>query len=288
MPALITGEKLRAAVENQTFIQGGDPNSVEGIKYDFHIGSQILKAKYGQPVDIENLPEIERGALCVDPGEVVFVLTKEKVNLPDNMIALLSAKRKLAHGGIIILGGFSIDPLYNNYLQVGLYNFSSTPFPIRRGKKLIAAMFYELDDKEKADFSVPESTKVDGFGDELIALIRNYRPIEIKGVYDELQDTKRQLQELRATLSDDKQWKEDFKSALNEHNIQLNRIIDGLDKEVKARERGQEETQRRLDRVDNFWGTVRAGFSLGRALVLIFAGALLGALFAVALEHWWK
>jgi dCTP deaminase len=284
MPTLVTGEKLRDAVEKQTFIEGGNANSVEGVKYDFHMGSQVLKAKYGQPVDIEKLPEVEKSALAVDPGEVVFVLTQEKLNLPNNMMAVLSSKRKLAHGGIIILGGLAIDPLYHNYLQVGLYNFSSTPFPLRVGKKLIAAMFYELEGSEIAEFDVPESTRAEGFGDELIALIRNYRPIEIKGVYDELQDTKRQLQELRTSITDDKQWKDDFKSALDSHNSQLERIIDGLEKEIKAREKGDEDIGQKLDRIGSVWGTFQAGFNI---LWLVIAAAV-GAGLTVLAEHLWK
>lgn len=284
LSTLVTGQRLREAVEKATFIEGGDPASVEGVKYDFHMGRQILKAKYGQPVDIEELPAIDRSSLAVEPGEVVFVLTQEKLNLPKNMMAVLSSKRKLAHGGILILGGLAVDPLYHNYLQVGLYNFSSTPFPLRPGKKLIAAMFYELDEAEACDFEVPESTRAEGFGDELIALIRNYRPIELKGVYDELQDTKRQLQELRSSIIDDKQWKEDFKKALDSHNQQLSKIIDGLDKEIKSREKGDDEIIRKLDSVGNVWATIKAGFNVGWMIV----AALVGGIIVIAFQHIWK
>jgi deoxycytidine triphosphate deaminase len=284
MPTLVTGEKLRDGVQKQTFIEGGDVKSVEGVKYDFHMGRQILKAKYGQPIDIEDLPAVDKSTLAVDPGEVVFVLTQEKLNLPKNMIAILSSKRKLAHGGIIILGGLTIDPLYNNYLQVGLYNFSSTPFPLRPGKKLIAAMFYELEAGEMDDFSVPESTRAEGFGDELIGLIRNYRPIEIKGVYDELQDTKRQLQELRTSITDDKQWKDDFKTALDSHNSQLDKIIDGLEKEIKAREKGDTEVLNKLDQVSSIWSTFKASFNLGGWII----AAIIGAAISAAVSHFIK
>jgi hypothetical protein len=200
------------------------------------------------------------------------------------MMAVLSSKRKLSHSGILILGGLVIDPLYHNYLQIGLYNFSSTPFPLRPGKKLIAATFYELAGDELAEFEVPESTKAEGFGDELIGLIRNYRPIEIKGVYDELQETKRQLQELRASILDDRQWKDDFKDALTRHNQQLERIIDGLEKEIKAREKGDEEIGRKLEGIGGMWNTFKAGFNVFWAIVLLIVGALLAVIF----EHLWK
>jgi len=142
VPTLVTGDRLREAVEHETFIKGGDLSSVEGVKYDFRMGSRVRKAAYSQPIDMEELPVIERSAMSVDPGEAVFVLTKEHLDLPNNFMAVLSPKRRLAHGGIIILGGFSVDPLYRGPLWLGLYNFSSTPYPLQAGRKLIAGMFY--------------------------------------------------------------------------------------------------------------------------------------------------
>lgn len=277
MPKLVTGARLLDAVKQQTFIVGGHERCVEGVKYDLRLGNAVLKSSYGQAVEIDKLPEIERSTLRVDPGEVVFVLTMERLNLPRNMIAVLSNKRKLAHSGIMILGGSSVDPLYDKQLQVGLYNFSSTAFPLRPGKKLIAAMFYELDESELDQFVVPESTHTEGFADELVTLIKNYRPIEIKGVYDELQDTKRQLQELRTSLIDDRQWKEDFKKAVETHNQQLDTIIRGLDKEIAAREKGDEYLRTKLDQVAGTWATFLAGFKITWILVTAAVAAVIGA-----------
>jgi dCTP deaminase len=152
MPRLITGERLKQAVEGGTFIINGDPSGVEAVKYDFHMGSSVLKALYGQPKDIDKIPEEER---WVDPGEAVFLLTREKLDLPANMIAILTPKRKLAHSGIMMLGGLAVDPCYKGHLLLGLYNFSSTKYPLRPGAKLIAAVFYELDGPEVCDVGAP-------------------------------------------------------------------------------------------------------------------------------------
>ena len=126
MAKTITGEQLRAAVDAQSFIKGGDRSSAEGVKYDFRIGTRVLKASVGQPIEMLSIPEQDR---FVEPGEVVFVLTEERLDLPRNMIAILSQKRKLSHQGIQVLGGFCVDPLYRGRLLVGLYNFSSRRFP---------------------------------------------------------------------------------------------------------------------------------------------------------------
>jgi len=201
---LVTGDRLRKAVEHGTFIKGGDVSSVEGVKYDLRMGSRVLKAAYSQPINMDELPAIERSAMSVDPGEAVFVLTQKHLDLPANSIAILSPKRRLAHGGIIVLGGLSVDPLYNGPLWIGLYNFSSTPFPLHAGRKIIAAMFYELSGSELADFSVPDAAGTGDFPDELITLIKNYKPIELKSLADSLASTQKRLDDLTNELRDDR------------------------------------------------------------------------------------
>ena len=108
MPTMVTGTKLRDAVVNHTFIQGGEPTCAEGVKYDFRMSSQILKARFGRPVDANKVDASERAALFVEPGEMVFVLTEERLTLPPNMFAELSPKRKLSHAGVLTIGGFCI------------------------------------------------------------------------------------------------------------------------------------------------------------------------------------
>src|SRR5438105_1926894 len=101
MAELVAGTNLRQAVEQSTFIQHGDLASAEGVKYDFRLSDHVLKAKFKRPVDASKLTETEKVDLVVEPGEVVFVLTEESLNLPYNMMAQLSPKRKLSHAGIL-------------------------------------------------------------------------------------------------------------------------------------------------------------------------------------------
>ena len=268
MPTLVTHEKLKEAVETGAFLSAGDPTAVEGIKYDFHLGTRVLKACYRRPIDVEtDLSPTERKALCVDPGEVVFVLTREKLNLPKNIMAVLAPKRKLAHGGIIVLGGQAIDPLYNGVLWVGLYNFSSTPFPLTPGRKLIAAMFYELTKAEIAEFPIPEAASVTDFPDELVALINQYRPVELKGLQENLAETQRQLESLRSELTNDKQWREDFKSALMKHDQQLDTLIKALEKEQENRSVEDEKIKNKLENMSSFF--LGARWVLGTVIFIV-------------------
>ena len=112
---------------------------------------------------------MEKGSAKIEPGEVVFVMSQEKVKLPTDVMIILSQKRKIAHDGVAIMGGLTVDPGYDGYLLIGLYNFSSEPFRIVPGRKLIAGLFYRLVDQEIDTFSRPESRILD-FPDDLIKL----------------------------------------------------------------------------------------------------------------------
>src|SRR5579871_2932856 len=103
MSKMLTGERLNEAVTNQSFIQGGDPLCAEGVKYDFRLSERFLKAKFGRPI---NASEVPVDQLFVEPGEMVFALSEERLNLPSNVVAELSPKRKLSQSGIQVIGGF--------------------------------------------------------------------------------------------------------------------------------------------------------------------------------------
>src|ERR1700730_13714073 len=198
---LITSERLNKALEPGGFLREGSPTCVEGAKYDFRMSPIILKASFGTPVNLDKLPEDQRAQVKVEPGEVVFVRTIEKLVLPNDIIAMLSPKRRLSHQGIIALGGFAVDPKYVGPLFVGLYNVSSTPFHLQSGKKLIAAMFYKLTDTELTEYPIPEPMgELDDFPDELITLIKNYKPVELKWVADAITETQRRVQALFSNL----------------------------------------------------------------------------------------
>jgi deoxycytidine triphosphate deaminase len=277
VPSLITDSQLREAVERQTFIKQGTPRSVEGMKVDLHMSDRVLKASYRQPINISELGAVERSSLVVEPGEVVFVLTKEILKLPNTMMAMLSPKRALTHSGILVLGGFAIDPNYWGVLWFGLYNLSTTSFPITAGKKLIAAMFYQLGETEAVAPSA-DSECLSDFPDELISLIRNYKPIELKGLQEELEETKRQLSLLRTDINNDRDWRNAFKEGLDKHGHQLDQLIEGLKDERELR---RQEDTRISTKLDSLQGAF-AGLRIAWLAVAFLIGAIVTA--AVAWE----
>lgn len=245
MPRLITERELRDAIQKGTFIQDGKLENAEGVKYDFRMGNMLLKSEFGKPIDVSRLSEEHRGSLCVQPGEAVFVLTMERLELSGRMKALLSPKRKLSHEGIMVLGGFCIDPLYKGRLLVGLYNFSSSPFPLIPGKKLIAALFYELRDDELAEFAPPEAA-IEDFPDDLVRLMRSYSPVSTQSLLDQLHDLGVKFEELRTEFRERADWFERIAESIEKHDQQIDKLLEGLDKERDQRVASEKQFERQL------------------------------------------
>jgi len=274
MAELVTGDELLEAVRRGTFIKGGDPDSAESVKYDFHLGPRILKAGYGAPLDATRLTETEKSALFVDPGEVVFVLSEERLELPSDMMAQLSPKRKMAHEGILTLGGFAIDPGYEGKLLVGLFNFSSTPWPLQPGKKLIAATFYKLDQQEvPAHPTVVE--RLNDFPDGLLAVMQKYQPVAIQSVADSVRRLHEELGALRTEVRSREQWYTRFEQSLENTSGQISELTRDLDAEKEVRRRGEDKLAEGLQ---DLKGSL--SFLKGAAW---FIGVLIGAAFLVGL-----
>ncbi|TCS18369.1 hypothetical protein [Caulobacter sp. BK020] len=261
MPKLLSTAEIRTAIESESFLIGGNLSSAEAVKYDFRMGDRVLKAAYRQPKDILSIPEESR---CVDPGEVVFVLSKERLKLPKDMIATLIPKRKLAHKGIHILGGLAVDPEYKGVLVIGLHNFSSTPFALLPGMKLIAATFQKLAKNELSDYDVADSREILDFPEELIDLIQHYRPTDTGALYKIIEDTRKELIALKNDITTDREWRQEFQGNLDKQNnlldrtnTEINKVLELIKEEARERKNQDERLGDRLNAMSGMFGGLR-------------------------------
>jgi deoxycytidine triphosphate deaminase len=273
MASIVIEEKLKEAIKQQTFIKGGNPECAEGVKYDFRLSSRILKASYERPIDANQLSETEKGNLFIEPGEMVFVLTEERLDLPNNMLAQLSPKRKLSHAGILAIGGFCVDPLYEGRLLIGLFNLSSTRFPLIPGKKVIAAIFLTLEKSEVSDFQKPEAALED-FPDELIQVMQKYRPLIMNSVLESVQRLQNQMDALRRQIDSQNEWYNRFEGILERHSGQIGDLIQGLAIEIKAREKGEDSLSRAIADYTAQMKSIEKGMNWLKGAAWVISGLL--------------
>lgn len=281
MSGILSEKELKLAVENNSFIKNGDIANCEGLKYDFRVSNRVLRADFSRPLEFKTANANEQEKLVIEPGEVAFVMTEETLDLPNNIFCQLSSKRKLSHGGIIILGGFTVDPNYKGKLIFGLYNISSRKYPIIPGKKLVAGIFYQLESTEISEKPlVPEA--INDFPDDLLAMIKEYKPLvdsSIAALSDNMNSMKDEIRNLKERLDEDKKWSDEFKRGLTENNAQIKALGEQIS---TLTENLQLEADERKKETSSLREKLGQNKIIGTALVSIVS-LLLGGLISVAL-----
>ena len=80
MAETLTGIKIKELVEEAKIIENGSLSNCGALKYDFTLSDEILKSDFSTPVKLSDLTVEERRGALIQPGEVVYVLTKEKIS----------------------------------------------------------------------------------------------------------------------------------------------------------------------------------------------------------------
>lgn len=240
MSTLIIEEGLKKLI-SEGVIEKGEENCVEGIKYDFRLSNRFLKSKHQGPAKISDFTIATKENFSVEPGETVFVLSEEILHLPKNIKAELSHKRKLAHLGILTLGGFCVDPLYEGYLIIGMYNYSNQPFQLEKGRKLIAAQFYKLSDEEVMEFSKPASLM--DFPDDLIQIAKGLRPISLQGLEKKINEISDRFLKIEDDFQKRDKWFNDIQKNIDKLINATSELNTTLQVEVSARKTGQDTLQ---------------------------------------------
>ncbi|MDR0472384.1 MAG: hypothetical protein LBH43_01755 [Treponema sp.] len=228
MAKVLSGKRLQDAVASDSLMSNGDVQNCNGIKYDFRLDENILKSKYGVPINYYSVPVERQGIdLVVSPGEIVFVMSKETLNLPPNTYSVLSPLRKMSEFGIVTIGGLAIDPGYNGKLLFGLYNISSEDFKLLPNVKLVGAVFYELSDDElPTDYTPPKA--IEGYSSTLIEKIEKYQPVGIKTLEESVTEIQKQLEVFKKSLSKNNDAIEKLDDLVHKTSKNIDRISDDI------------------------------------------------------------
>jgi len=286
---VISGKRLQDAVSNNVFLSGGDISNCDGIKYDFRLDERILKSRYRVPINYSNIPVERQGIeLVVSPGEMVFVLTKETLNLPKNIFSQLSPRRKMTEFGIITLGGLAIDPGYNGKLLFGLYNISSEDFKLIPNAKLAGAVFFELEDDELLPDYIPPKAVLD-YPSNLIEKIVKYQPIGITTLEESIRKIEDQLEVFKKGLSRNTDAVDELEKLMHKTSRNIERISDDIGNlsnilklEKEAREKGfisEAQAREKISKViDTKIATLKGALWLATAVGTALAGILIAYL----------
>ena len=132
-----------------------DDSCIQPSSVDLHVDSQFrvfansrypyIDVKRPMP-DLTDLVEVkDEEPFILHPGEFVLGSTRERVGIPDDMVARLEGKSSLGRLGLLIhsTAGY-VDPGWDGYLTLELSNVANLPITIYPGMKIGQISFVQL------------------------------------------------------------------------------------------------------------------------------------------------
>jgi len=93
----------------------------------------IAKYETGKTVKVE-----------IKPRTYYAMKTMESVNMPDDLLAIMTPRSTLFRSGVYIFGG-QTPPGYKGGLTMGLYNFRDEKFDLEMGARVVHIMFSRVE-----------------------------------------------------------------------------------------------------------------------------------------------
>lgn len=145
--------KTKKLVENLSERELKNP---EGAGFDIRIGELYkVKGKGFLGIKERETPQIKLVAkydkkrskkVTLLPQAYYLMKTVEKLNLPENILALFTPRSTLYRSGVYIFGG-QTAPGYKGELATGIYNFRDEKFELEMGARVLHIMFFEVKGK---------------------------------------------------------------------------------------------------------------------------------------------
>jgi dCTP deaminase len=164
-----SGEKLLARLPT-LFGSDFDKDCVKSARYTLHVGAEVfITASKSLGVARKGLttPLAPNGPFKIPAGQFAFILTEERVRVPDDALALISVKTSLKFRGLVNVSGFHVDPGWDGHLQFGIFNAGPNDVHLRRGQEMFLIWYADLDQlskktyKNRPDKGVPRISSED-------------------------------------------------------------------------------------------------------------------------------
>jgi dCTP deaminase len=136
-------------------IEPFDEACIQPSSVDLHVDAQFrvfansrypyIDVKREMP-DLTELVSVPEGEpFILHPGEFVLGSTRERVRIPDDMVARLEGKSSLGRLGLLIhsTAGY-VDPGWDGFLTLELSNVANLPITIYPGMKIGQISFFRL------------------------------------------------------------------------------------------------------------------------------------------------
>ncbi|NTW46335.1 MAG: hypothetical protein HGB18_04790 [Candidatus Moranbacteria bacterium] len=126
----------------------------EGAGFDFRIGTLYRLTGQGflgvterETPDIEKVASFDPEAtatVVLEPHAYYVMKTAERVNVPDDLVALITPRSTLYRSGVMVFAG-DVKPGYRGELNLGIMNLRDEPFVLEMGARVCHVMFHKVE-----------------------------------------------------------------------------------------------------------------------------------------------
>jgi deoxycytidine triphosphate deaminase len=148
-------DKILELIEKKKLIENVDKNNVQPSGVDLRV-KVVYRLKNGGYLGIKNrqTPNVDvvsdkvGNKIILEPNEFVLVETIEKVNMPNDLLALILPRSSLFRCGVSLHTAV-VDPGFIGTLTFGMKNLSDHPFELEIGSKIGQIVFEEVKGNDK-------------------------------------------------------------------------------------------------------------------------------------------
>ena len=87
--------------------------------------------------------------IVIPPGQFGFLLTKEKISVPEDAIAFISMRSKYKFRGLVNVSGFHVDPTYSGHLVFSVFNASPRTIHLVEDEECFLIWYADIDSPTK-------------------------------------------------------------------------------------------------------------------------------------------
>ena len=162
----------------KTFINQGVPEDKENDdfqlsfkdwKYHLHLGREVYISTNDCP------KQLKRGEyIVIKPGDFVLLITRETIELPQDVMAFISMRFDYKQKGLINVSGFHVDPSYNGKLIFSAFNAGPKDIVLKENDAVFMIFFQGINvcECDKADEHNDKSNRFTSLPSDMIESIR--------------------------------------------------------------------------------------------------------------------
>ncbi|MGZ5539882.1 MAG: dCTP deaminase domain-containing protein [Halobacteriota archaeon] len=134
-------ERIKEQQKRRELIKPFEGDCVKQGAYELVLGSEVFITNERTKRSLTPGEQVS-----IPPGQFALLLTREEVNIPDDVIAFISVRYTIKRKGLINVSGFHVDPGYCGRLKFAVYNAGSKNIVMSSGQRIFMIWFSSLNE----------------------------------------------------------------------------------------------------------------------------------------------